>query len=105
MADLYDRILGTPGDIPIHQFSAGLVDLLTGGSTRNQVVNAWNLDTEAAAQLDTLIGEINGLPNLTAKLGYLREFDSVLLLAERGVKYATRNAFLTRFGQIAGHWD
>lgn len=105
MADLFDRILGTPGDISVHQFEAALVDVMAGQSTRAQLIAAYSLDAEATTQLDSLLNKIAALTTKEAKVGFINEFNAILILSEEQLKYTTKAQFSTRLTAALNNWS
>lgn len=107
MTDLFDRMFPDPDDqttqkIPIHPFRAGLDDYAAGYTTRAQIIAGFNMDAEATADLDVLLGQINtilGGPNPVVNvMRWMQEFESVCRLCEDDLKYTTKGDFATRLG-------
>ncbi len=99
MADLFDRLYPEEGEnIAVHYFFAALVDYAAGQTTRQQIVDYWDLDAEAQADLDTLCDHIDGLGSATAKMAFGVELHAVLMFAEAGAKYTTKATFKARLG-------
>ena len=100
MTDLYDRLYNPdPGveNIAVHYFRAAMGDYATGNTTRAEIINYWQLDSEAVADLDVLLGRIDSANNLS-KAVFLLELHDVLLITEAGAKYQTKAEFKTRMG-------
>lgn len=98
-ADLFERIFPSDfedqGKIAVHYFYAALADYATGNTTKNQIMQAWALDTEAEADLDVILGKLDSLTG-DAKLQYILELHAVMMIAESGLKYDTKASFKTR---------
>ena len=100
MLDLFDRLYpGGEGksSIGVHYFRAALGDYAKGFTTRNKIVNAFNLDTEAQTDLDKLLAKIDSEGAL-GKVAFLLELHDVMMIAESGLRYSTKTAFKTRMG-------
>ena len=104
MADLFERLFpdfeSGIENIPVHAFTAAITDYIAGETTEAQIVSAWNLDSEAQADLTTLIAAIDGIQKKADKVVFALEFDGVCLLAEAGLKYTTKSAFANRLGLV-----
>lgn len=92
---LYERILRLEDPkIPVHAFMAALAEVKRGQATRAQLINLFNLDSAAQADLNALADRFNDAINpLTGT-----ELHDVLLLAESGLAYKTVNALKNRLG-------
>lgn len=100
MPDLFDRLF--PEDIrddniSIHTFAAVLIDYIRGYTTRQQIIGAWELDADAQSDLNTLCDSLDGM-SLQEKLIFAVEIDAVMLIANSGLKYATKQEFAQRLG-------
>lgn len=104
MADLFDRVLSITHDIAIHEFEAALLDYMAGQTNRAQLISAFSLDTEATAQLDTLLNKITAITTKGNKVGFITEFGAILALSEAQRKYTTKNSFNTRLNQAVNNW-
>lgn len=105
MADLFDTLFPTPGQdltfprvVDIDNFYAGLVDYVSGNTTRTQIINFLDLTGDQVTELDILLGAVDALVTVQEKISWLLQFRSVLILASRGIKYDTKSAFVTRLG-------
>jgi hypothetical protein len=102
MTDLFDRLypdrsVETAIKIPVHSFRAALGDYATGNTSRAEIVNYWNMDSEAQTDLDVLLVAIDSKTALqTAE--FLLELDSVMIIASEGAKYTVKSEFRTRLG-------
>lgn len=101
MADLFDRLF--PDDpnvenIAVHYFFSALVDYAAAETTRAQIIAYWLLDAEAQTDLNVLCDAIDVLPTLTQKMAFGTELHAVLMFAEAGAKYTTKETFKTRLG-------
>lgn len=100
MADLFERLFPEDPDgerIAVHYFFAALVDYGAGHTTRQQIINWWSLDTEAQADLNVLCDQIDALTP-TGKMVWGTELHAVLMFAEAGAKYTTKQTFRDRLG-------
>lgn len=100
MADLFERLF--PDDprepnIPIHTFRAALGDYAAGHTTRTEIVTFWELDDEAQIDLDVLLTNLDGLTG-TQRALFLLQLHDVLMIAETGAKYTTKQTFRERLG-------
>lgn len=104
MADLFDRLFvrdGSTENISVHYFFAAIVDYAAGETTRQQMIQHWSMDTEAQADLNVLCNRVDSLNGPLEKLAFGEELHAVMMLAESGAKYATKEAFRTRL-QLGG---
>lgn len=101
MADLFERLYpddsGTE-NIPVHIFFAVVIDYMAGETTRQQIINYWQLDAEAQSDLNALCNHIDGLTGVLNKLVFTEELHAVMMMAETGAKYVTKAAFRDRLG-------
>jgi hypothetical protein len=100
MADLFERLYPTgqgESSIGVHYLRAALGDYATGNTTKAQIVSAFSLDSEAEADLTVLCNAIDSKAAL-GKAAFLLELHDVMMIAESGLKYATKAAFKTRMG-------
>jgi len=107
MADLFDRLFPTSDledNIPAHYFWAAIADYVAGQTTRNQIVAAWSLDTEAQADLDALLAAVDTAIGAANKAGFASELHGIMMLAEAGLKYNTKADFSNRLNIIIDHW-
>lgn len=98
MANLFQRLFIDSIDyesISVHYFYAAIVDLAAGETTKQQIITAFNLDTDAEGNLDSLI---TAYQNSTNKQQWLHELHAVMCLAEGGLKYVDGPSFATRMG-------
>lgn len=102
MADLFDRFTADDGSkIPIHAFHAAIADyLFAGGLTKAQIVTAFALDTQASANLDSIIAKIDAQASIQLKMRVMTSFEALLVLMEHGLAYADRTSFIARFNAI-----
>jgi hypothetical protein len=101
MADLFDRLFSDDpeiGNIAVHSFHAAVVDYGAGETTRQQIIDYWDLDTEAQSDLSTLCDVIDALSGKVEKLTFGTELHAVCLMVEQGAKYTTKTTFRTRLG-------
>ena len=105
MASLLDHFLPTAGDsgfpekIAVHTFEAALNDYARGFTTRNEIINFWDLtDTQETDQLDTLLAFIDAQPGLPNKTIKLYDIGKVLTIVESGEKYQTGTELAERLG-------
>ena len=99
MADLFDRLFVVQTNkIPVHAFIAAITDYIAGETTKNQIINVWELDAEAQADLNAMCTNIDGLSSKAEKIIHALEIDSTMLLCEAGLKYMTKSALKTRLG-------
>lgn len=104
MTDLFDRLF--PGEeedidkIAVHQFRSALDDYAEGETTRNQIIVGFNLDTDAVADLDVLLIQIDNLTTVLSAVRWLQNFESVCILAEGELKYTAKIDFATRLDLI-----
>ena len=101
MADLYDRLF--PADegiqnISTHLFEAAMVEYMAERITEAQMVAYWQLDSEAQADLTTLLGQLNALTTTITKLFFLRQLASVNIMTEAGLLYNNKAAYVERLG-------
>lgn len=109
MANLTDRLLPGPDDpkevspdvpfeIAKHDFAAAMGEFEGGYITRQNVIDAFGLETNAITDLDALIDFVQGLPNTTQRKLFIWDLHNVLLLSEAGLAYTTRAQLRTRLG-------
>lgn len=102
MADLFDRLFPDEESgvdkIGVHAFIGAITDYIAGETSKNQIIAAWSLDSEAQIDLTALCNHIDGLGSKADKVIFTLEFDGVMLLAEARLKYTTKAAFKTRLG-------
>lgn len=101
MASLFERLFPTDpatDNIPVHGFHAAITEYIAGEINRNHIIMAWDLDTEAQNQLDTLLAAVDALVGLDQKLRFVAELNSVMTLAELKLRYTTPQDFATRLG-------
>jgi len=100
MADLFDNLYPRNIDnssIGVHYFRAALGDYASGYTTKAQIVAAFELDSEAEADLDILLNKLDSSDTLQ-KTVFLLELHDVMMIAESGKKYTTKAAFKARMG-------
>ena len=100
MTDLYDRLFNPDegvSNIAVHYFRAALGDYTMGHTTRAEIVNYWSLDTDAQADLDVMLAEIDAGTNIQ-KVIFLLNLHDVLMITEAGAKYQTKAEFVARMG-------
>lgn len=101
MADLFERLF--PDDpeqkkIGVHRFRAVLGDYSRGCTTRAEIVAFWAFDIEAQADLDILLGKIDGFATIEERVDFLVDLHDIMLIAETRRKYATKAEFRARMG-------
>jgi hypothetical protein len=87
MADLFDTLFPDPDldlafgrSADIHNFFAGVVDYVSGDTTRTQIINFLDLSGDQVTELDTLLAAVDALGTIQDKLSWLMQFQAVLLL-------------------------
>ena len=106
MADLFDTLFPDHSTIffpsgrnmDIHNFFAGIVDYVSGNTTRIQIINFLNLSGGQITQLDILLDAVDALSTVQDKLSWLMQFQSVLLLASQKIRYKDKASFVARLG-------
>lgn len=101
MTDLFDRLypptIGTD-NIAGHRFFAAMTDYAAGFTTRQEMINFWSLDAEAQVDLNALCDDLDAQSTVSGKMRWLQELHAVMMIAESGIKYATKSEFRTRIG-------
>jgi len=108
MPDLFDTFFPDPVDpedplafprtMDISTFYFGIVDYVSGNTTRAQIISFLSLDSEQTAQLDILLATVDGITTIAGKVRWLLEFQAALHLAAFGIKYTTKADFAARLG-------
>jgi len=101
MADLFDQLFVRSNayeKIGVHTIHAALVDYAEGESTRTQIKNGLNMETDAQTDFDALCDAIDGETGIVNKHRWATNFHAVGLIAETELKYTTKSAFKTRLG-------
>ena len=102
MADLFETLFANSaillGQYNIHSFYAGIVDYVSGNTTRTQIINFLKLSGDQITELDVLLTAVDALSTIQEKLSWLMQFQAVLFLASRGIKYKDRASFVARLG-------
>lgn len=103
MADLFERcfpenVFTATNTISLHLLEAAVIDYVTGNTTRQQMINHWNLDPEAVTQLDKLLDWIDAKPTTIEKIVAMMEWSAVNIMAQEGLKYNTPAAYAARLG-------
>lgn len=83
---LYDRWVGTTEDnkIAVHVFGAGLSELARGAVTKQQLVDAFNLDAAEETELDAIIATYQGLGSAVEQYRFIGKLEDVMILSESG---------------------
>lgn len=101
MADLFDRMF--PADpsyelkIPVEFFGSAINDYAMGYTTRPQIINFFNLDAEAQADLAVLCDAID-LKNPNERVIFCFDLLCVCRIVESGARYTTKATFRDRLG-------
>jgi len=88
MADLIDRmtfhehITGRP-KLSNHAFNAYLILYALGLATRQEIVTAWDLEGDEAAQAGSLADEIDNQPDAHSKHRFVDRANAVAMLLDR----------------------
>jgi hypothetical protein len=106
MADLFDRLFSSSIEEPlpfshavdIRTFHAGFSDYVSGNTTRAQIISFMDLTGQEVTDLDVLLGAVDAISSAQGKLQWLTELRAVLELANAGIKYDTKSAFVARMG-------
>ena len=106
MAGLFDTLFQYPDltvgieekKMDIYNFYSGLVDYVSGNTTRNQIINFYPLSGEQITELDILLTAVDALSTVQEKLSWLMQFQAVLLLAWQDIKYDDKASFVARLG-------
>ena len=105
MADLFDTLFPDPNlpldfarNMDIHNFFAGIVDYVSGNTTRIQIIVFFKLSGDQITELDILLTAVDALSTIQDKLSWLMQFQSVLLLASQKIKYMNKASFVERLG-------
>lgn len=98
--DLFDMLFPGPerSSVGVHVFYAAIVDYVAGYTTRAQIIGALGLTDTGVTQLDILLSAVDGLGTLAAKLSFGEQLHAVMVLAESGRKYTTKQEFAARLG-------
>lgn len=104
MAGLFETLFQDPDinlgieekKLDIYNLYSGIVDYVSGNTTRNQIVNFYPMNSEQIAELDILLTAVDALSTIQEKLSWLMQFQAVMLLASQKIKYDDRASFVAR---------
>lgn len=105
MADLFDRFTAdalldeTPSEkrIPGHTWPAVMNEYRQGEATRQQIINFFDLDSEAQTDLNALCDHMDAM-NAMQKASFIFDLEYVLILMDQGMRYTTKSELKTRLG-------
>lgn len=100
MADLFDRLFLVDPDtenVAVHYFRAAIGDYVAGYTTRQQIIDWWELGAAAQADLAVLCDDLDSRTVLERAVRLI-EIHDVLLFVEAGAKYTTKTSFKNRLG-------
>ncbi len=97
---LVDRLLPSTTEederkIPVHAFMASMGELERGQVTREDIIAMFNLDSNDINDLDNLITKAQQM-SASERFKFARELHDVLLLAEGGFRYSTKQELRSR---------
>lgn len=101
--NLYEKLFSQDDEvvrIGCHLFEAAMVEYMRENISKNQMISAWTLDSEAESDLTIILAAVDGLTSILEKLTFLQELSAVNILAEAGLMYTTRLAWATRLGLV-----
>lgn len=104
MAGLFETLFQDPDitlgieekKMDIYNIYSGIVDYVSGNTTRNQIIAFYPLAGEQITELDILLAAVDALSTIQEKLSWLMQFEAVLLLASQKIKYDDRASFVAR---------